>query len=164
MKWGIILVIALAVVVALLSFLLLRNPSQEQQPLPTVSQENAGVQEESAEAAPVQNYIKISGIYKKLVGKISPSEGKKIKGIVEITLTAVPEGMEGLSFVILLPGQKAQEVGPNLGVDSSGDDGWGMLLDTNGYANGLYDIGIVANRAGSDGPIDAASIQVIIEN
>lgn len=162
MKWGIILVIALAVVVALLSFLLLRNSSQEQQS--TALQENTEVQEENAKAAPVQGHIRISGIYKKLAGKISPSDGKKIKGIVEIVLTDVPEGAEGISFIILLPGQKAQEVGPNLGVDSSGDDGWGILLDTNGYANGLYNIGIVANRAGSDGPIDAASVQVIIEN
>lgn len=156
MKKGVIVIIALVIIIVLLAFFLLKKSEPSQ----SSSQENNNQET----IKPNQNYLTIKGIYGKIIGKISPTEGKKIKGIVEISLEKIPEKAEVMSFAILYAGQKPEETGPNLGIDSNGDDGWGISLDTNNYVNGLYEIVVIANSAESNEPIDASKIQVIIEN
>ena len=97
---------------------------------------------------------------------VSPSEGKTVKGVVTIDLTKVPDTTGIAAFGIYEQGNEDMSVGPNLGMDTDGSDGWGYILDTTNYDNGVYSVMSVVGESFEEGkePTGGATVQVVIEN
>ncbi len=161
--WQIILIALLVIIVGLLAFLVLREPGAADKPSFGQPESSAPLQPSGEQAPAQKSYISIAGMKQELSGTISPSEGKRIKGIVEITLAKVPADTEFTKFLLVQSGQKptGQEV---FGVDTDGSDGWGYIVNSNNFPNGIYDVIVIAGSSSGDEPLDAAVAQVVIEN
>lgn len=111
---------------------------------------------------------------KELNTLISPTLDEKIKEIITIEATSVPENTDELT-VILVP--MGVDLGPDMSeedvgrliqqIDSNGADGWKVFIDTNTGENGIYSLFIGATYDGASGEspwLDHASTQVIVNN
>ncbi len=153
MKKGIIIIV-LVIAVVLAGFLVLNSKSQQQSSERTETDQTAQ-----------KNYIELKGGEGIIRGKISPTNGTKVKGIIEVSLTKVPEKTDIVNFAMIPSGRELN--GQDLRADSDGSDGWSIFFDTNAEVNGLYEIFVLAEYTGrpdSEGPLDFAQAQIIIEN
>ncbi len=154
MKKGVIIAALVIVAVVLAGFLFLNSKSQQQ------SSEGA-----ETDSAAQKNYIELKGGEGIMKGKISPTNGTKASGIIEVSITKVPEKTDIVNFAMIPSGRELN--GQDLRADSDGSDGWSILFDTNAHVNGLYDIIILAEYSGrsdEEGPLDFVTSQVLIEN
>ena len=154
-KAGIIIALILVVLI-LAGFLFLGSKSKQQ------SSQGAGTEANQEEQ---KNYLLLKGQTKKIEGKISPTNGTKVNGVIEVSLTKVPDKTEMVNFALIPAGKELG--GQDLKTDGDGSDGWSILFDTNSEVNGLYEIIVLAEYAGrpeNEGPLDFARVQVIIEN
>ncbi len=152
MKKAVVIAVLVIVAVVLAGFLFLPK-SQQQSP-----------QDETEQIAQ-KNYIELKGGEGIIRGKISPTNGTKVKGIIEVSLTKVPEKTDIVNFAMIPAGRELG--GQDLRADSDGSDGFSILFDTNAEVNGLYEITVLAEYIGrpdSEGPLDFAQAQIIIEN
>ncbi len=153
MKKGVIIAALVIVAVVLAGFLVLNSKSQQKS------------SQDEADQTTQKNYIELKGGEGIMKGKISPTNGTKVKGIIEVSLTKVPEKTDIVNFAMIPAGRELG--GQDLRADSDGSDGWSILFDTNSQVNGLYDIVVLAEYAGrpeDEGPLDFVQSQVIIEN
>lgn len=153
MKKGVIILVLVIVVVILAGFLFMGSKSKQQP-------EQGG-----ADQTTQKNYINLRGMEGIIEGKISPSEGNKVKGIIEVSITKVPGKTEIVYFAMLSSGRELSN--RDLRADTDGSDGWSMLIDTTTEVNGLYDIIVLAEYPGrpdEEGPLDALQSQIIVEN
>lgn len=153
MKKGVIITALVIVAVVLAGFLVLNSKSQQKS------------SQDEADQTTQKNYIELKGGEGIMKGKISPTNGTKVKGIIEVSLTKVPEKTDIVNFAMIPSGRELN--GQDLRADSDGSDGWSILFDTNSQVNGLYDIVVLAEYAGrpeDEGPLDFVQSQVIIEN
>ena len=151
-KAGIIIALVLVVLI-LAGFLFLGSKSKQQ------SSQGTGTENQEEQ----KNYILLKG--QTINGKISPTNGTKVNGVIEVSLTKVPDKTEMVNFALIPAGKELG--GQDLKTDGDGSDGWSILFDTNSEVNGLYEIIVLAEYAGrpeNEGPLDFARVQVIIEN
>lgn len=87
--------------------------------------------------------IKLSG---SIEGIIKPSIEEKVKGIIKIELTSVPDDTVLVAYY--LEGGNLPPIGIErmpLFATNQGDV-WTGMIDTNEYENGLYQLGVVSNN------------------
>ena len=122
--------------------------------------------EQTEESALPKTEIRVTGLDSELL--ITPSVDNVISGIVTISMTKAPAETKSALFLIVEKGEDFKTVGPNLGIDTDGSDGWSRIVDTTQYENGLYDIATaaldVASPGSGDDPIAMTAAQVIIQN
>lgn len=99
---------------------------------------------------------------------ISPSVDEVIKGMVTITLNNVPQGTKYVGFYLESEdAEDASDGPPNLGLDSYGNDGWSLTVDTTAYDNNKKQIFALAFAEDPDSdvaPTEAAQAAIIINN
>ncbi|MEE9564161.1 MAG: hypothetical protein V3V63_00430, partial [Candidatus Hydrothermarchaeaceae archaeon] len=105
---------------------------------------------------------------------VTPTIGGTVAGVIEVEVTAVPEGTQIVQFIFYPQGVR---LGDEMSVedlaktmqyhDSSGEDGWSALFDTAEVEDGIYNIFVGATYEGapSENPwISIAGKQVVVEN
>ncbi len=170
MKKGVIIAVLAGVLLILAALLFLSPKGQDQssQGAEQPSKTNIAMAETSPPESPStleKEYLGIAGGMGKIKGRVSPTNGKKVKGIIEVSLTELPEKTDSVRFGLIPSG--TNPAGPELVADTDGSDGWSVFLDTNTEVNGLYDIIVLAQsseRSPEQGPLDYVKAQVIVEN
>jgi len=86
---------------------------------------------------------------------------KKVKGIIKVEVTSVPEGTQLVAIAI---DDKELGSGADYTFLSKTNGKWSHMVDTTEYSNGLYNIGVSAGPDGDSPPSAYATGQIIIEN
>lgn len=130
----------------------------------TAAEEKVSTSSEEQKGIPAKTEIKVSQMGMEMI--ISPSQDRVVKDIVTITVTKAPSNTGVIGFVIQGPRiEDLKKVGPNLGLDEDGSDGWSYDFDTNGYPNNKYTIAVIAfSGQPNEPPLGAAQAQVEIKN
>jgi hypothetical protein len=129
--------------------------------------------EEYTEQKNCMTEIQLKG-RKGLEAVTSPTLDEKVKGIIIIEATSVPEGTDTLTVIFTPIGVR---LGPNMAkedlaklvrqTDSNGADGWKVFIDTTVAENGIYTlfIGPTYDGAPDESPwLDETSTQIVIKN
>ena len=104
---------------------------------------------------------------------VSPTLEEKVKGIIKVEATKVPDGTTGVIFSIAPQGtfgrQPTAEETKNtiVEMDQQAGDGWKELIDTTKLANGLYAVFVATSYEGApqENPWTAyAMTQVVVSN
>ncbi len=123
---------------------------------------------EEQKSVPVKTEIKVRG--ENLEMAISPVQDKVIKDAVTIFATKIPSDTSTVGFGIIGPEiESLEKIGPNLGYDRDGNDGWSWEFDTNSYPNGEYTLAAIAfpteeERQSGEPPLGSAQAKVEIQN
>lgn len=116
---------------------------------------------DGGEQSASDNKVEASSMGVKVV--IEPATDATISGTVDVTVAATPDGTNMVFFTIEGPGAPGDS-GPNLGIDDSDSDGWGIEFDTSEYGNGSYSISGLAMERADSNPLGVATAEITIAN
>ena len=98
---------------------------------------------------------------------IAPSTDNVVSGIVTISMISVPAGTGAVGFGIKGPGvQPESDFDANIGIDTDSSNGFGYMLDTAQYQNGLFEVYSITAKELKPGnpPTGGATAQIMIQN
>ena len=159
-----------ALIIAIIGLIIIGGCSQEQSPAETTP---APTQQPSATNTPTpteQPQTEIELENDGLKSKISPTEGKKVSGVITVSVNNFPSETAKLLVMISPQGLQGDlDNNPNVMMEWIGQPtaGQEILLDTTKVENGVYNLGVCAapEEAPENYPwIAVVQTQLIVEN